>query len=104
MPSTFFRKCIPDEADELEKCGAYMVYAGGDGRAVFNRVIAGEYTMIIISKNTEDLADTWEISQKILSRYFDGDIKIYNKMHIGEIDVYSGDTVEYSHDFGYTRF
>lgn len=95
-------------ADSLKKKlgdkSAYLEIAGGDGKATFNQVKPGKYTAIIVSQNTNQGSDLYELEMKILGKYFDDPNTVMHKSTTVSIEVAPGETFEKSYDFGITYF
>jgi hypothetical protein len=88
----------------LQKQGIYASRVGGNGSALLSNVPEGEYTLIIVSKNTNDSMEARTVAKTEMARYMlDGDIASVHKVHITDLTVIAGEEVEYSHDFGNTR-
>jgi tetratricopeptide (TPR) repeat protein len=88
---------------ELEQQGVYAGLVGGNGTAVLAGVPGGDYTLIIMSKNTNEWPEISTLMEQRLAKYLDkGDSARLHKVHITDITVVSGEETEYSHDFGNT--
>jgi len=101
----FARISFDTKKQILRDEGVYAGIVGGDGKTLIADVPAGSYTMIIISKNTNDHPDVAKLTERQLERYFKvGSSARVHKVHITDITVPSGEETEYSHDFGNTYF
>ncbi len=89
--------------ENLRRLGVYAAVAGGNGLAVIGNVPAGDYTLIIISRNTKDRPQVSTLAEQQLRKYLDkGDSARMHKVHIEEISIGPGEGADYSHDFGTT--
>lgn len=101
----FARITFDRTKSELRNQGIYAGIVGGDGKALIADVPPGDYTIIIISKNTNEHPEISEFAEQRLAKYFkDGGSAKLHKIHISDISVRSGEEVEYSHDFGNTYY
>lgn len=96
-----------------ENTGVFETKVDGTGTYNFNHVPAGEYVILIISKNTTDRlafeVDNWE--NHIFSRvnsYLENNVTFsnffiaFNKYDVSTITIYKGENTTYSYDFGIT--
>ena len=104
LSPTFARINIDATQRKLADQNAFVGVAGGDGKAVLNRVIPGAYTLIIISKSTTSSPTLAKLKVELLSRYFDGDPAGGQNVEIKEIEVLEDEDLELNHDFGNTYF
>ena len=116
IPKSFKGKVPSDDLDplvahitldkrkkELEQRGVYAGLVGGNGSVLIAGVPPGDYTLIIMSNNTNDWPQIRTLMEQQLGKYLDkGDIATRRKVHITDITVVSGEEAEYSHDFGNT--
>jgi hypothetical protein len=89
--------------NELERQGVYAGLVNGNGTAVLAGVPGGDYTLIIMSKNTNEWPEISTLMERQLAKYLDkGDSAGLHKVHITDITVVPGEETEYGHDFGNT--
>ena len=84
--------------------GVYAAKVGGNG-ALISNVPEGDYTLIILSKNTNDSPAARNADEAKLADYFTGTGGAgLHKMHFTDLTIVAGEEAEYDHDFGNTYF
>ena len=102
---------LDDTREKLAHQGAYAANVGASGFAKFSKVMVGEYTALLISKNTSTVAGAANLA--LLKKLLEPEsemgrlaIEIVANRRIGtiSISVSANDETESSYDFGYTDF
>lgn len=90
--------------EKIAEKGAYIEVVGGDGKAAFNRVKPGNYTLVVVSSNAKENPEIDKLEMKVLERFFQEPNTLFRKVSTAKIEVVPGETFEKSHDFGLTYF
>ncbi len=83
--------------------GAYVEFAGRDGRLNFEGVKPGGYNLIIISGNVSDDPANARTNRERLERRFEATAGLANQVHTAEVDVAPGEQKDMSHQFSVLR-
>jgi len=92
---------LEGEQKKFRSRGAYLAQVGGDGKAILNRVRPGKYSLVLVSRHTNDSPDLREEQPEELASYFQ-DPAVENRTKISAIEVLPGEQTDFSHDFGIT--
>jgi hypothetical protein len=95
--------------EEFNRRGVYVGSVGGQGTVVIPGVMAGNYSVIMVSNNTTGYPQTFAMAERILNHYADDPTLVHStvvlhNLHFEEITVEAGEELEISHDFGVTYY
>src|SRR4029077_19864671 len=91
--------------------GPFVSSVSGTGKAKFQKVPAGEYTLVIVSANTKSMPDMEKFNHSDLEKYFSPEnesarigmkLAEFQNIKVQTVTLDEGDDSELSHDFGFT--
>jgi hypothetical protein len=98
------RSSFRDKQKSLRAKNVFVGIIGGNGSTLIDEVVPGDYTVIIISRHTNDASEVSDRNVAQLEKFFeDGGTASIHKAYLDEISVRAGEEVEISHDFGVTN-